>query len=406
MAELSDLLKKALKPPTPVDKSPRMPTDAEMYEVPKDLIKPIAQKCRSDDYYIIDCARCLLQQVENNKNGYVRMRALYLMDYFFTHSKLFRAIVAKDLKLILKCTRLIPGDVQGPDIAVGDWDTIQAKVKVLIEIWDIGFGHIIPEIRTTRRYLTESLRLEMPNLMERAIAEEEANERARKEHDTKLLRRCLVFVHVKESVDVDTRDHDTRHSEMASKCNDISDVISEATRLLELLFPSASSYAEDTTEAMDDPTNDSAADDDVEWEVHDDTMIRIDALLQAQSAPASSAQYPQDDGNSSLIDYVDNNAYSNVDPPAIKQRRLNEIIPQPAAAATMFGHCACVGNTHTTLVRIYMYDILLQLNVDFLCCRLWICQYLQRQLPQRKMRSLFSISGPFIINFETTIQYG
>jgi hypothetical protein len=317
MSELSDLLKKALKPPSS-DRS--LATLQELCEVPKELIKPIATKCRQDDYYIIDCCRALQQNLEH-KNGYVRMRALYMIDYFFTRSKLFRSIMSKELKTILRSSGL--AGIKGVDIVVGDWQMIESKVKVLIEMWDISFGQLYPEIRTMKRYLAESLRLDMPNIMEHAIAEQEAGLLAERQHNARLISRCLQLI----------------RDELSSKSESVLSGFTETNRLLELLFPMGNDDEDITNEPLIDIREDDDDVDDVDWESHEDGII-------SSVEPVAVVTEFVEEGHP-------------VTGPAHKQRRLDQDVLSmpstpsfsvPSAITSLYNHVSDVGATQSTLV--------------------------------------------------------
>ena len=102
----------------------------------------------------------------NSKSGTVRLRALDLIDYFFTRSSEFRSFVAKNLKSIAQSG----GFLQQLSRTCGNKaetlaDQVQERVKGMIELWDHLYGIVYPSIHVMARYCRETLGLRMPNIV-------------------------------------------------------------------------------------------------------------------------------------------------------------------------------------------------------------------------------------------------
>jgi hypothetical protein len=99
------------------------------------------------------------------KDGIVRMRALDLIDYLFARSVPFRNITSLKLSTVVRAGGFLPRDNGSSERANTFQKEISEKVKELIELWDHIYGMKIASVHVMARYLRESLRVEMPNIM-------------------------------------------------------------------------------------------------------------------------------------------------------------------------------------------------------------------------------------------------
>lgn len=102
-----------------------------------------------------------------------RLRVIELIHQLAVALPQFRLILAEDLQLIARSAGLLPSVsmstkikemVKGTGV---DQTKIVDCVKEKVEIWDTLFGNEIEKFHSMKRYFTESLRLEMPNLQVR-----------------------------------------------------------------------------------------------------------------------------------------------------------------------------------------------------------------------------------------------
>ena len=78
---MDELIKKATKPVKPGAEGVRL-AQSQVETVADGLLKPIKEKCRSNDYYIAEAARYLLFDLAH-RNWVVRIRSLNVLDTLF-----------------------------------------------------------------------------------------------------------------------------------------------------------------------------------------------------------------------------------------------------------------------------------------------------------------------------------
>lgn len=158
-----------------VKKVTTLPKTGDVLDVDAQLLSPIKQACKSS----ADCIKEVFYYASmdmKKRSGAVRIRALLLMDCLVHRSKLFRELVCADVKQIATCMGLLnENDLsasrksQASDRNVSPVTSylveLENKGKELIEIWDHLYGDRYPQLRALARYLRETLRLEMPNIM-------------------------------------------------------------------------------------------------------------------------------------------------------------------------------------------------------------------------------------------------
>ena len=101
----------------------------------------------------------------NSKSGIVRLRALDLIDYFFTRSSAFRDVVAKNLKSIAQSGGILRQSSGTCGKAETLADQVQERVKGMIELWDHLYGIVFPSIHVLARFCRETMGLQMPNIV-------------------------------------------------------------------------------------------------------------------------------------------------------------------------------------------------------------------------------------------------
>lgn len=102
----------------------------------------------------------------NNKSGTVRLRALDLIDYFFTRSSAFRDVVARNLKNIAHSGGILRQSTGTNGSKAETFaDQVQEKVKGMIELWDHLYGILYPSIHVMARFCRETMGLRMPNIV-------------------------------------------------------------------------------------------------------------------------------------------------------------------------------------------------------------------------------------------------
>jgi hypothetical protein len=176
--------------------------------VSEDLLRPIREKCRADDFYIREAARYLLMNLQH-KSWIVRIRTLNVIDALFVRSRLFREVICIDIRTVVDS-----GGLLGSVATLGSSGTrndltareglgrVASRVKELLELWDLQFGYFFPRLHAAARYLRESLRLAMPNLRARARVREEGAVAAEAANRRVLAaRRDLVLAEVNERLD-------------------------------------------------------------------------------------------------------------------------------------------------------------------------------------------------------------
>ena len=178
---MDELVKRATKVPKQEAPAPAtgagagagavVPTNANQEFISEALLRPIREKCRSDDFYIREVARYLLLNLQH-KAWLVRIRTLNVIDALFVRSHLFRELICADIRAVCDT-----GGLLGTSSAAAARNSVRARtgpervssrVKELLELWDLQYGNTLPSLRATARYLRESLRVQMPNLTRRA----------------------------------------------------------------------------------------------------------------------------------------------------------------------------------------------------------------------------------------------
>lgn len=138
------------------------------FDVAEKLLLPLKSQCKKGDPAVIRELFYYLKQDLLRPSGTVRMRCLFVINYLFMRSKIFRDSVSENMKLIARCAGLL----KSLPIATINGETakdykleVETRVKEYLEIWDAAFGHFYPQLRAMLRYLRESLQLQMPNIL-------------------------------------------------------------------------------------------------------------------------------------------------------------------------------------------------------------------------------------------------
>ena len=158
-----------------VKKVTTLPKTGDVLDVDSQMLASVKQACKSS----ADSTKEVFYYASmdlKKRSGAVRIRVLLLMDCLVHRSKLFRELVCADVKQIAMCMGLLNESDQGPSKKTSATDRfvspvtsfsveLENKGKELIEIWDHLYGDRHPQLRALARYLRETLRLEMPNIM-------------------------------------------------------------------------------------------------------------------------------------------------------------------------------------------------------------------------------------------------
>ena len=127
------------------------------------LLQALKQNCKLDDRFITDAFHYLSIDLKK-KNGMVRLKALAVIDILFQRSKLFREIVADNIKVIVNAGGFLSSlGSAASELPQSYKIEVEEAVKVLIESWDGQYSNKYPQIHTVMRYFTETLGLRMPN---------------------------------------------------------------------------------------------------------------------------------------------------------------------------------------------------------------------------------------------------
>jgi hypothetical protein len=111
------------------------------------------------------------EELMANKRIHKRKKVLFIIDRLVHESSHFRTLVGTHLSLISKSAGLMksmPLAVIQKDLAKDHTAEYEEYIKELICLWDILYGLSCPSIHIMKRYLEESLKLPMPNLLVRS----------------------------------------------------------------------------------------------------------------------------------------------------------------------------------------------------------------------------------------------
>ncbi len=152
------------------------------------------------------------------------MRALLIIDILFQRSKLFRSIVADNVKLIAQCAGFLnslnPTNTQN-GVASTHMTEVENTVKQLLESWDRNYGSKYPQIHAVVRFCKETLGIQMPNV--------QANARRRTEEiaEQQLLVANVVLLKASKIVD----------SELSTTALQIDRIVNRVTESFAIIFP-------------------------------------------------------------------------------------------------------------------------------------------------------------------------
>lgn len=156
--EISDIITRATNPPKVIkNKSQLNIPVTDLLIVNDSFIKDIKDICKSNDNEILNASRCLLINLENT-SGIIRMKSLYIISILFARSKLFRLEMSNNIRLIVSSAGLITSidNNNNKNVLPKDYSKeVIDKIKEMIELWDIQFGHLYPQIRAIARYFRE-----------------------------------------------------------------------------------------------------------------------------------------------------------------------------------------------------------------------------------------------------------
>lgn len=122
-----------------------------------------------------EALRYLLHHLKSDE-AIVRQRTVIVIDLLFMKYVEFRPLVAKNIKDIVGLSGVFIDTQQYTLPSNGNARTLRLQALQTLEIWDIEFGVRYPAIRALARYLRESLKIAMPNV----LALIEARKRAEK----------------------------------------------------------------------------------------------------------------------------------------------------------------------------------------------------------------------------------
>jgi hypothetical protein len=161
--EISDIITRATNPPKIIKNKPHLNISVnDLLKVNDSYIKEIKDICKSDDNEILNAVRYLLINLSNN-SGVIRMKSLYIISILFTRSKLFRVEMSNNIRLIVASVGLISSidnnnnnNNINKSVLPKDYSKeVIDKIKEMIELWDLQYGHLYPQIRAISRYFKE-----------------------------------------------------------------------------------------------------------------------------------------------------------------------------------------------------------------------------------------------------------
>ena len=159
----------------------------------KDVLKSIKAACRTEGTVAVkELMRSLLLTLTTTKTVGVKGRVLAIMDEMFWRSREFREETSAHLRVIAKHLRLLENSSRsnittsnsgsssssnnsssssghagggiGAAGAVVEDAFLQNKLKQLIVLWDGCYGQCLPELRGVVRYLSEAMKVPLPDM--------------------------------------------------------------------------------------------------------------------------------------------------------------------------------------------------------------------------------------------------
>ncbi len=144
-------------------------TSSPSSEIDPKLLNTLKLKCKDDNQALRDSFYYLSIDLKR-KNGINRLRALQVIDILFQRSKLFRSIVADNVKLIAQSAGLLNtlSSSSMENSASTHTTEVENTVKRLLESWDNEYGSKYPQIHAVVRFCKETLGIQMPNVQANA----------------------------------------------------------------------------------------------------------------------------------------------------------------------------------------------------------------------------------------------
>lgn len=272
MVDLSELIKRAIKPPqTKVKNAREVPeekvgdndpsnrlsvrhkrkrNEITSSEVEEDPIIAILDYC-SDHPEEYDSVWHYLSAELFKNSSVARIKTLHIIDALFHSSQDFRRVVNKSIDAVARCgglLRTLSNQSIAHEAAHDHAEQVTARVLELLALWDHVYGNHLPQLHALTRYLRESERVKLPNI---ATALKRLKQQRQEEERTRQRKVFLRSAQVMQEVD--------EVLFRAAKCMDAMD------QCLLILFPPLPEL-EGTEEV---PTEDEAGAEDVQWQSDD-----------------------------------------------------------------------------------------------------------------------------------------
>jgi phage gp29-like protein len=177
---LASLIAKAVKAPSNKSNNITLTTNANntstLFEVDQQVLNEVLQYTLTQNAGNM-VTEVLMRHLKTNKSAVTKMKSLKIIDFLFQNDSQFRRIFSSSQilrELLVSCGVLHASDhhaqtSSSASVAIRLAESFGEQVKdralQLIERWDVKYGLQCPAIRAMKRYLVESLRISMPDVL-------------------------------------------------------------------------------------------------------------------------------------------------------------------------------------------------------------------------------------------------
>jgi hypothetical protein len=197
-------------------------------------LQQLTNACNKDSRFVTRSSHELIQSLQNPKYV-VRLKALIAIDHLFYRFRLFRQMVSSNIARLSESAGFARHSRYESGEPMHLARPYKERVKQCIEMWDLKFSRECPQVRATKRFYVESLRLEMPNIAAKARDFDLDQKRKNAEANIRLLSKCELVM----------------QENSMSRLEEISSSIESLNNLFSLVSRFGSSFRESLTSAKE-----------------------------------------------------------------------------------------------------------------------------------------------------------
>lgn len=136
-----------------LEKAVKASDQSQAYEVHRSLLTPIKQYIQANPDSASDAATFLALKIKT-KSRSQQAKTLFLLDYLFCRSSIFRVkLVNEDLSFVFDILSRETSSLQSQKYPT----EFKHQLARLIELWDLRYGILFPQLKCAARYLRESV---------------------------------------------------------------------------------------------------------------------------------------------------------------------------------------------------------------------------------------------------------